>query len=387
MIFNNMTVLAVLALILSLLPVLATIIFRLFLMSRKWEELEHEIRKLNGDNSQYIQSRGGLGKVKELVEAQYKWRSLLFPALICSFLYLTGFTICLAYVNKTFNHTRPLYFPDMFESIRVVLYTFIGVYLFNFGTLIRRLYLIDLTEQVFWGGMNRLLLSVGLGLAIPYSLITSGAKLAGLSSVAENPHLIYFSIGFLANAFLDWVMELAMKVSGLGSPKREDYSLRMVRGINIWKEYRLEEEGIENAQNLATADVIELAVKTHYPLRTLIDWVDQAMVVCRFGAKSKDLEAAGLDISAIELAWLAPECTGQTDMVDAIVDTTKMNKAFITAQLNSLYEDAAVRELWTLWQTKPEVNGDGAKLRMPINLIPPPHERETGPAPVETQQK
>lgn len=386
MIFNNMTVLGFLGLFLSILPVLAAIIFRIFLVDRKWEELENEITKLSGDESQLIRSRGGMAKVKDLVQTHYRWRSLVLPAVFCSVLYLIGFTVCLAFINKTYNDTRPLFFPAKLftDKLSLVLFTFIGVYLFNLGTLIRRLYLIDLTEQVFWGGMNRLLLSVGLAIAIPHEVITASAdaKISVLSAVAQHPQMVYFAVGFLANAFLDWVLQLAVKVSGAGTSKREDFSLRMVRGINIWKDYRLEEEGIENAQNLATADVIELAVKTHYPLRTLIDWVDQAMVICRFGPKTCDLENAGLNVSAIELGWLAPEFTGDSSVVDAIVETTKMNKAFVTAQLNSLYEDESVRELWTLWQTRPDFDRQGGKIRMPINLVPPPQHTPVTGSPV-----
>ena len=64
-------------------------------------------------------------------------------------------------------------------------------------------------------------------------------------------------------------------------PSTEDLPLQMVKGINIWKAYRLEEEGIENVQNLATADVTELAVRTHYNFRTLIDWIDQSLLLVR----------------------------------------------------------------------------------------------------------
>jgi hypothetical protein len=170
-------------------------------------------------------------------------------------------------------------------------------------------------------------------------------------------------------------LEKAVELVGIKRDTREDFSLRMVRGINIWKDYRLEEEGIENSQNLATADVIELAVKTHYPLRTLI--------VSRFGLKTKDLEAAGLNISAIEMAWLAPEATGDTAFAKAIANAGKLDFELVKAQLNSLYEDAFVRELWTLWQTKPEFQ-DAATFRMPL-AVPPPHEMPVQQQPPQRQ--
>jgi hypothetical protein len=85
-----------------------------------------------------------------------------------------------------------------------------------------------------------------------------------------------------------------------------DLPIQLVQGIDIWKEQRFQEEGIENVQNLATADVFSLAVETHYPLRTLIDWIDQAIFIQRFSASLKRARDSSLAVSAIELAWLAP---------------------------------------------------------------------------------
>jgi hypothetical protein len=355
-----MTLLVVLTIVLSSLPLLAAILFRRFLVVRKQNELTDEISKLNGEHSEMVEGRGGVDKVRQLIDSHYRWSSLVLPACLASALYLAGFVLGLDYIHTHDAHTTSRLFPgNVLAQSRLLLYTFLGVYLFNAGTLIRRVYLIDLSGQVFWAAIYRLLLSMGLAITLlPF----------GFSAHVE---VVFFAIGFLANVFLDWVLEMAMQIGGINQPKRDDFSLRMVRGINIWKDYRLEEEGIENAQNLATADVIELAVKTHYSLRTLIDWIDQAMVITRFGLKTKDVEAAGLNVSAIELAWLAPEATGgNTAVAQAIATAGKMDVELIKAQLNSLYEDAFVRELWTLWQTKPEFQ-EGT-IRMPL-LVPPPH--------------
>ena len=84
----------------------------------------------------------------------------------------------------------------------------------------------------------------------------------------------------------------------------------MIGGIDLWKEYRLEEEGIENIQNLATADVKCLAIKTHYKLQTLVDWVDQAMLSFRLGEKVSILRAQGFTTSAMDFAFKSPKFTG-----------------------------------------------------------------------------
>jgi hypothetical protein len=233
----------------------------MYLVARKQNQLEDEIKKLNGQQSGLVESRGGMTKVLDMIDNQYRWRALLLPAVVCAGLYLAAFVLGLDAIHANDTHTASRLFPaNVLSQARLLTYTFLGVYLFNSGTLIRRAYLIDLSEQVFWGAIYRLLLSMGLAIALlPFQF-------------SAHVEVVFFSIGFLANAFLESVLELAMKTAGINASQREDFSLRMIRGINIWKEYRLEEEGIDNAQNLATADVIELAVKTHYTLRTLIDW-------------------------------------------------------------------------------------------------------------------
>jgi len=268
---------------------------------------------------------------------------------MCAGFYAAGFLLWLAYLTRTVapnsaNWGVPTVLLN--SGLRLVLCAFVGVYLLNLATLVRRFYLIDISAQVLWAAVNRTLFAVGL--AIPISLVFSAG------GIAKGLDIAFFFIGFLANAFLHGLTKVVGKGFSTRGSGRDDFSLRMVRGIDFWKELRLEEEGIENAQNLATADVIELAIRTPFAVRTLIDWVDQAIVICRFGKKIENLENAGLNISAMELAASSPEATGKTDVVQAIVHSTSTEQALVTAQLNNLYEDDFVRELWTLWQPKRE---------------------------------
>lgn len=166
-------------------------------------------------------------------------------------LYLPGFVLCLATLGK---HPDWVFPADLLSSAKPIAFAFSGVYLFNLGSMVRRLYLSDLTEHVFWGSINRLLLSMGVAIVLASTVHFDGTKSASM----------FFAIGFLANAFLQAVLKAGLRVGKASQSKTEDLPLQLVRGINIWKEYRLEEEGIEDIQNLATADVIDLAVKTDF---------------------------------------------------------------------------------------------------------------------------
>jgi hypothetical protein len=55
-----------------------------------------------------------------------------------------------------------------------------------------------------------------------------------------------------------------------------DYPLNQLDGLNVWYEARLVEEGIEDMQNLATANLVDIILHTRVPVGRLVDWVDQA---------------------------------------------------------------------------------------------------------------
>ena len=61
---------------------------------------------------------------------------------------------------------------------------------------------------------------------------------------------------------------------------------------------RFEEEGIESVENMAASDLRTLAIKMRFPLRTLIDWMDQAIVIHRLGKKTANLWENGIQASA-----------------------------------------------------------------------------------------
>jgi hypothetical protein len=58
--------------------------------------------------------------------------------------------------------------------------------------------------------------------------------------------------------------------------------------LNIWYESRLVEEGIEDMQNLATADIVNLMLYTRVPVERLIDWIDQSHLYLRVKVCNRD---------------------------------------------------------------------------------------------------
>jgi hypothetical protein len=319
---------------LALLPTAIVESSKAYVIKRRKEMLAQDFQAANEDTSPafryFVTSRGGVDALQRQVE-EYMTQGFWLPLSVLLALNAAGLAIATEYVHEA---------PG--SAYGSVVYTFLGAYLFNLGVIIRRLSLSDLNAQMLWGSVNRLVLATGLCLALKNVPVLVG-----------QPQL-FFAIGFLSNLFLEALLNSAEKIASIRRTKRSDgMSLQMVRGIDFWKAHRLEEEGIEDVQNLATADVLELAVRTHYNLLTLLDWIDQAILICRFRAKTCKLEQAGLNISAVDLAWSSPRYRGDRFVAEGIAKTLGLELEFVIAQMDSLYEDQSVRNLWVLWQTRP----------------------------------
>lgn len=345
----DMLAILIFSAVLACLPLATAAFFLAFTLPRKLLVVNQDLRRLvpePGKDSTAPPSIAISPEIQRLADKYFATSSMIWPPVLLTVLYLGAFALCDCYLYLRFAGGTQLWlYPKDFVTASVpIFYAFVGVYLFNLGTMIRRLYLADLNEQVFWGAINRLLLSLGLALVI---------MKGGLANAGP---LFYFSIGFLANIVLDWVLEKTLKLMDIAQPKQDDLPLQMIKGIDIWKEYRLEEEGIENTQNLATADVLELAVKTHYSFRTLIDWIDQAMLLSRLTQDQvKALTSQAMAVSAIELAAASPENNnGDRTFATALATQLKVDPVLMAATLDRLYEDEFVRDLWQMWQSGKE---------------------------------
>jgi hypothetical protein len=70
----------------------------------------------------------------------------------------------------------------------------------------------------------------------------------------------------------------------------------MLDGMNVWYEARLLEEGVEDLQNLKTANWLDLILNTRIPAGRLVDWVDQAHLILHVAPPTKGDRADTLDV-------------------------------------------------------------------------------------------
>jgi len=103
-----------------------------------------------------------------------------------------------------------------------------------------------------------------------------------------------FLIGMFPQRGLRWLTDRIPIFSSGTDPSARELPIEMIEGITIHDRLRFEELGIDNCQDLATADFVPLMLKTPYCARELVDWILQAKLCVYFGAAVQDLRQHGI---------------------------------------------------------------------------------------------
>ena len=131
--------------------------------------------------------------------------------------------------------------------------------------------------------------------------ILAAYALALVVSVAyDGPfaEVLMFFVGFLPQSALVWLREKLSQGTGVwrALPLHEPAPLTELEGIDLYDRTRLAEEGINNVEALAHADIIDLMSSTRISAAELVDWTDQALLYLRVGGDAyaqRDRDDAG----------------------------------------------------------------------------------------------
>ena len=143
---------------------------------------------------------------------------------------------------------------------RPLFFGFLGAYLFTLQLILRRYLDSDLTPDTYVIVATRMLLALivagMMGIAVP--MYIEQQEVLGVS-VAAVTYVVAFVVGIFPENGLDWIVSFARSFVPLKEdPEEHAYPLQSLSGLTRWHAIRLNVVGVENVQNLANADHLDL---------------------------------------------------------------------------------------------------------------------------------
>lgn len=310
---------------------------------------------------------------------EYRWVDYLLPVGFASLVTLLGSYVLFlggeTFVTKDYNlllqgmslagadWARDPYLANEWRRLLVIGFAFAGTFVWGALEIIRRLVTADLTPLTYWKLGLRGLFSVAAALMLSYFL-----EAAPGTEYTENSLPV---LAFLAGAFPDralrYLRERVPIFSRNPDAAAHELPLEMIEGMNVLHRTRLEEEGIDNAQNLAEANIFELALKTPYNPAQMIDWIAQAKLLVYVKAGMPALRRLGIR-SALDLRRIAEDDA----RIDQLAQESAIPKLALASLCASLQADTTLAELGRF--------RDGLGARFPTAESPePPAGASSGP--------
>jgi hypothetical protein len=164
--------------------------------------------------------------------------------------------------------------PSFFRpDLTLVGYGFLGAYVFTLFHVLRGYQRRDLHPKAYNTVVVRILSAYVLSLVV------------GVFYDGPYAELTMFFVGFMPQSALVWMREKLSTQNRIARliPLDEPAPLTDLEGIDLYDRTRLAEEGINNVESLAHADIVDLMSSTRIPAAELVDWTDQAILYLRVG--------------------------------------------------------------------------------------------------------
>jgi hypothetical protein len=249
-------------------------------------------------------------------------------------LVLLLFSVEVGLVNAEFPSVTMGGVPFPGEGSRLVFaMAFLGAYLSGLQHVYRRYAANDLSPTLYYGLAMRIILAAIVAVII-YNAYTalSGADGSDGGITANIWPAVGFLIGVFPQRGLRWLSDKNPLTSQAGDASVRPAPLEMIEGLETHDVLRLEELGIDNCYDLATADFIPVLLKTPYSARQLIEWILQAKLCVYFGDSVKELRRLGIRtimdldmLSDEEMTSLPLETSVTKTVLDRARDSVRTN--------------------------------------------------------------
>jgi hypothetical protein len=260
---------AFLVLVLSSFVPITCISFFRFRLQKKRREYQNVIESLG---------IAGSADPNVSIESEFAYKDYILPILFTTFVCILGFSFLLfgEGIVKV-HHDRPNAFLTgiynegveriRWESTVIGAFAFLGAFTWSAQNIIRRLITADLTPSTYYAAGLRMVYATCLALLISWPIRSA------LDSATILPGIAFMAGILPEQAFL----YLKQKTFGrFSKPEANELDLGMIEGLNLFHKLKLGEVGVDNSQNLAEANLIDLLLRTSFSTNQIIDWILQA---------------------------------------------------------------------------------------------------------------
>ncbi len=244
----------------------------------RWLEAQEAKGKMdNGQKTtiyerKFVASFGSLPSGDVLTLATFRNESL-WPVAIATLIISVGWVLVVRPGSTAF-------ITDSSIQLLSFRFAFLGAYFYILQMLVRRYFQNDLRTSAYINAIMRIIIAILLVWVVDMVL----------SDKTETTEASRAAFAFVIGVFpyVGWRALLALitlPVQFVVPSLRRKYPLSDLDGLNVWYESRLLEEGIEDMQNLATANLVDVILNTRIPVDRLVDWVDQSLLYLHVGKK------------------------------------------------------------------------------------------------------
>jgi hypothetical protein len=201
--------------------------------------------------------------------------------IICTILLTLGWITILFPIVPTLDMALDN-LPNLFAPRPSVwTFGFLGAYFFALNLVFKRYVRSDLTAKAYTHISVRILITATLAWVLS---AIQGIFLDPTLPPAPILSVTAFLVGIIPETGTTLIVELWRRATGAISQSiAESDPLTKLEGINIYDRARLSEEGVDNVENLAHHNLIELLIRTRLPAPRLVDIVDQAILYLHAG--------------------------------------------------------------------------------------------------------
>lgn len=289
--------------------------------------------------------------LQELFGEEYRGRDYILPVCFVTLFCALGFWVLFSdkppiiltgIFAGGFGDTNSGALPYTHLSLVAIGMAILGSYVWSIQYITRRFINLDLSPGAYYSMGTRIIFATFVSLTFHHFIqsMPPGAR----KEMIELLPVIAFFTGVFPQRAMHYIQEKLLVFKKLGKGAHE-LPLKMIEGMNLFHRVRLSELGIDNAQNLAEANLEELIRKSSFNPRLLIDWMAQAKLYIivkdqitglrRVGVRTAlDFQVAGAENGLSSLAELSEMSEKQLATVYRVISEDPDVDAMASARKN-----------------------------------------------------